>query len=223
VETSRLVAAVLVGLAALVEPASHTEVGSIRGQVIVVQPAQTAGRPAVSDLTMSRHEPVDRRRAVVYLDAAPRQAFDELRPGRAKMDQRGQQFVPRVLAIIVGTTVDFPNSDTTFHNAFSLAPVRTFDLGRYRPGRTKSVKFDRAGIVPVSCDIHSHMSAYILVFNHPFFAVTDEDGRFAISGVPPSTYTVSVWSELGRPASRRVTVVDGDVVEANFQVGRGGS
>ena len=67
------------------------------------------------------------------------------------------------------------------------------------------------------------MSAYILVFNHPFFAVTDEDGRYTISGVPGGTYTLTVWSEIGRPAPREVTVVDGESIEANFQVGRGGA
>jgi plastocyanin len=197
--------------------------GTIRGQVVVPQAVVSATRPAVADLAAPRHDPVDRRRSVVYLESAPRQAFEELRPGRVKMDQRGQQFIPRVLAITVGTTVDFPNSDTTFHNAFSLAPTGAFDLGRYRPGRTKSVRFDRPGPVPVSCDIHSHMSAYILVFNHPFFAATDDEGRYSIAGVPAGTYTLTVWSELGRPAPRKVTLTEGETVEANFQVGRGGS
>jgi plastocyanin len=199
------------------------ELGIIRGQVVVSAPPSAAARPAVSDLASPRPEPVDRRRSVVYLKSAPLQAFEELRPKRAKMDQKGQQFIPRVLAITVGTTVDFPNSDTTFHNAFSLSPIGMFDLGRYRPGRTRSFRFDRPGIVPVSCDIHSHMSAYILVFNHPFFAVTDDDGRYTISGVPGGTYTLTVWSEIGRPAPREVTVVDGESIEANFQVGRGGA
>ncbi len=85
------------------------------------------------------------------------------------------------------------------------------------------MRFDRPGIVPVFCDIHSHMSAYILVFSHPFFAVTEDDGRYAIPGVPSGTYNLAVWSELGRPPTRRVTVADGDTVEANFQVGRAGS
>jgi plastocyanin len=204
-------------------PREAASPGIIRGQVVAPQSAASAIRPSVSDLTGHRPDPVDRRRAVVYLDTAPRGAFEELRPGRVKMDQRGQQFVPRVLAITVGTTVDFPNSDTTFHNAFSLAPAGAFDLGRYRPGRTRSFRFDRPGIVPVSCDIHSHMSAYILVFNHPFFAVTDDEGRYSIAGVPGGTYILTVWSELGRPAPRKVTVADGDTVEANFQVGRGAS
>jgi plastocyanin len=213
---------VLAGLIVAGTGPRAAEVGIIRGQVIVSAPPSAAARPAVSDLATPRLEPIDRRRSVVYLDSAPRQAFEELRPGRAKMDQKGQQFIPRVLAITVGTTVDFPNSDTTFHNAFSLSPIGMFDLGRYRPGRTRSIRFDRPGIVPVSCDIHSHMSAYILVFIHPFFAVTDDDGRYTISGVPGGTYTLTVWSEIGRPAPRKVTVVDGESLEANFQVGRGG-
>jgi hypothetical protein len=136
------------------------------------------------------------------------------------MDQRDEQFMPRVLAVTVGTTVDFPNSDKTFHNVFSLSPIRRFNLGRFPPGRTGSVRFDRPGIVPVFCDIHSHMSAYVLVFSHPFFSLSDENGRYEIGGVPPGPYTLRVWSELGTAPTRRVTVTEGGVVEADFQVGR---
>ena len=84
------------------------------------------------------------------------------------MDQRNETFVPHVLAITVGTTVDFPNSDNTYHNVFSLRGPRQFDLGRYAAGRSKSVRFDRPGIVRVFCEIHSHMNAFILVFNHRY-------------------------------------------------------
>jgi plastocyanin len=156
----------------------------------------------------------------VYLDSAPREAFAELQRGRARMDQRNEQFLPRVLAITVGTIVDFPNSDKTFHNVFSLSPVRRFNLGRFPPGRTGSVRFDRPGIVPVFCDIHSHMSAYVLVFNHPFFALSDDAGRYEIAGVPAGSYTLKVWSELGTASARRVAVTEGGTVEADFQVSR---
>ena len=131
--------------------------------------------------------------------------------------------MPHVLAITVGSSVDFPNSDTTFHSVFSLSRTKPFDLGRYKPGKSGTVVFDRPGIVSVFCDIHSHMSAYILVFNHPFFAVTDDEGRYSIPGVPAGTYPVAVWSELGKEQARRVTVVQGEAVEANFKVGREGS
>ncbi|MEZ5315839.1 MAG: carboxypeptidase regulatory-like domain-containing protein [Vicinamibacterales bacterium] len=196
--------------------------GSIRGRVRVNAAPQRPPRPSIAQLATAPREPVDRRTAVVFLDTAPRQAFDDLPQGRARMDQRHEQFVPRVLAITVGTVVEFPNSDTTFHNVFSLSRVRTFDLGRYPPGRTGTVRFDRPGIVPISCDIHSHMSAYVLVFSHPFFAVTDADGRYAIGGVPAGTYTLRVWSELGEATPRRITVPDGGTAEADFAIGGGG-
>jgi hypothetical protein len=99
--------------------------------------------------------------------------------------------------------------------------VKTFDLGRYRPGRTGAVTFDRPGIVPIFCDIHSHMSAYVLVFRHPFFAVTDAQGRYRIANVPAGTYTLLAWSELGRAAASRVTVPEAGVADADFTIGGG--
>jgi plastocyanin len=200
-------------------PPQDAATAVLTGRVIAPPHAPAAGRPAVTALAQPRHDPVDRSRAVVYLDSAPRRAFDELRPGRARLDQRGEQFVPRVLAITVGTVVDFPNNDVTFHNVFSLSRVRSFDLGRYPPGRTGSVRFDRPGIVPVFCDIHSHMSAYIFVFSHPFFAITDGAGRYRIDGIPPGSYTVRVWSELGDVSPRRVTLAGSGSTELNVQVG----
>src|SRR6202030_711780 len=137
----------------------------------------------------------DRARVVVYLESAPRGAFEQAEPGRASMDQRNETFVPHVLAITTGTTVDFPNSDKLYHNVFSLSKTRRFDLGRYAAGHSQSVRFERPGIVRVFCDIHSHMNAFILVFSHPFFALTDQEGRYRIDNVPPGTYNVIAWNE----------------------------
>jgi plastocyanin len=197
--------------------------GTIRGRVELRQaPPDLTPRPRVGDVSMPRaHDPTDRRRSVVYLESAPRAAFDQREEPRAKLDQRNESFVPHVLAIVAGTTVDFPNNDTTYHNVFSLSPTRSFDLGRYAVGRSKAVRFDRPGIVRVFCDIHSHMSAFILVFAHRHFAVTDDEGRYRLDNVPPGTYTVMAWNESAPSEARRVIVPDtGGDVEANFALGR---
>ena len=159
----------------------------------------TTGAPGPRDVN-------DLRRGVVYLESAPRAAFDEREPGRAVMDQRNERFVPHVLAVMVGTLVDFPNSDRTYHNVFSLSRARRFDLGRYAAGKSKAVRMDRPGVVRVFCDIHSHMNAFVLVFNHRFFSVTDLDGRYALPAVPPGTYMVVGWYE-GEPRTTRSVVV----------------
>ena len=197
--------------------------GAIRGRVeLRNQPAEASRRPNVSDLGMPAvHGATDRRRSVVYLDPAPQPAFGPREERRARMDQRDETFVPHVLAITAGTVVDFPNNDQTFHNVFSLSKEQPFDLGRYAAGRSKSVRFDRPGIVRVFCDIHAHMSAFILVFAHRYFAVTDDNGRFRIDHVPPGSYNVVAWNDSTPEESRQVVVPDiGGDVELNFVLGR---
>jgi plastocyanin len=220
---SVLIAAAAVALGTIVTSGSGRAVnGSIRGRVELRNtPPDLARRPNVTDVTMPRsHDPTDRRRSVVYLETAPRAAFEQREDARAKLDQRNEAFVPHVLAIVAGTTVDFPNNDKTYHNVFSLSPTKSFDLGRYAVGHSKSVRFDRPGIVRVFCDIHSHMSAFILVFAHRHFAVTDDDGRYRLDNVPPGAYTVIAWNESAPTESRRVVVADAGDVEANFVLGR---
>lgn len=170
------------------------------------------------------HGPTDRRRSVVYLDPAPRAAFDVRDEPRPRMDQKDETFVPHVLAIVAGTVVDFPNNDETYHNVFSLSKPKPFDLGRYAAGRSKAVRFDKPGIVRVFCDIHAHMSAFILVFSHRYFAVTDAEGRYRLDNVPPGTYNVVAWNEAAREETRKAAVPEaGGDVELNFSLGRSAS
>jgi plastocyanin len=124
----------------------------------------------------------------------------------ALIDQRQDTFVPRVIAVPVGTTVDFPNNDAHLHNVFTtLKGKQHFDLGMYLPGETKSVTFDTAGVVPVRCNVHPTMEAYVVVHTNPYAAVSDEHGVYTITGVPPGTYTLRVWHE--RLAERKTPVV----------------
>jgi plastocyanin len=195
--------------------------GIIRGRVDVRRAAPPMERrPNVTALGAQPAHPQDRQdllRSVVYLESAPAAAFADVEPQHATLDQRNEAFIPHVLAITVGTTVDFPNSDKTYHNVFSISKAKAFDLGHYAAGRSKAVRFDRPGIVRVFCEIHSHMSAFILVFSHRYFAVSGPDGRYQIGRLPPGRYTLNAWNEGAVRESRQVTVPEnGGTVEADF-------
>jgi plastocyanin len=217
----RTVICVLLVASAVAAAQAPPPLGSLRGRVdirrVVPLPER---RPGVTDLaTPGAREIPDLRRAVVYLESAPRGAFDAREPVRLRMDQRNETFMPHVLAVATGTTVDFPNSDNTYHNVFSLSMAKRFDLGRYARGRSKSVLFDRPGVVRVFCDIHSHMSAFVLVFEHRYFATTDTDGRYQIDGIPPGTYAVAAWHEGDARDTRTIVVpAQGGIVEQDFVV-----
>ena len=203
--------------------AGHAASGTIRGRVDVrVERSLRDARPDPGGLGMPQaRDPGERRSSVVYLETAPRAAFEPGEDRRARLNQRDERFVPHVLAITAGTWVDFPNSDMTYHNVFSLSKGNEFNLGRYASGRSRAVRFDRPGIVRVFCEIHSHMSAFILVFAHRFFAVTDEEGRYRIDGVPPGTYGLAVWNETlhGEPPRRQITIGEGGTdITAYFNI-----
>ena len=161
----------------------------------------------------------DLRRAVVYLEKGPAAALEAREPVRARMDQRNETFLPHVLTIDAGTLVDFPNNDATYHNVFSLSKTTKFDLGRYARGKSKSVRFAQPGVVRIFCDIHSHMSAFVLVFSHPYYAKAEVDGRYRIDNVPPGTYMVSAWHEGETRETKTVTVPpQGGDVDLDFIV-----
>ncbi len=212
---------VLLGTLALLAPPVELRAGTLSGQIELRRPPRPIeARPATAEGTKApTPDPLERRRSVVFLQTAPQGAFESGEPAPARIDQRLQAFVPSLLAIRTGTTVEFPNSDRTYHNVFSLSKGARFDLGRYGRGRSKVVRFDHPGVVRVFCDIHSHMSAFILVFAHRYFATADPEGRYRMEGVPPGTYTVVVWNDGEERESGVVTVpADGTPVTLDFVV-----
>ena len=123
-------------------------------------------------------------------------AVPTAKPGlKARMEQRDKMFLPHVLTVQMGTLVEFPNFDPIFHNAFSNYNGQLFDIGLYPPGTSRSVRFGRAGVVRVFCNIHPNMSAVIVAVNTPYYATTQKDGTFRIEGVPAGEYRLHVFHE----------------------------
>ena len=143
--------------------------------------------------------------AVVWLDApgAPRDT------GRAKvvLDQRNLKFLPHILAVRVGTEVEFPNNDRVFHNVFSFHDGKPFDLGIYPVGTARRHRFDELGLSRIFCNIHANMAAYVMVVDTPYFAVANKSGLFTILSVPPSTYPYHAWRP-GGPTLTGSTIVE---------------
>ena len=153
--------------------------------------------------------------AVVYLEGAGG------KPGQLptkQVSQKDMNFVPTLLAVQTGTTVEFPNEDDTYHNIFSYSPAKRFDLGRYRPDERPipSVVFDKPGLVTLRCDIHEHMRGLVLVLDTPHFTTTDTDGRFRLTGLPPGKYTLKAWVDSKTTREQAVELKAGGTVHVDF-------
>jgi plastocyanin len=166
------------------------------------------------------------RNVVLYLEGDSMRLRPPVAPeGRlhGSMAQRDERFVPHVLPVMQGATVDFPNEDDVYHNVFSLSSAagpngHGFDLGRYPKGASRSVTFSKPGVIQVFCHIHSDMSAVILVLANAFFASPGDDHRFAIDDVPEGDYTIVGWHERIKPITRRIHVAAGQTTSVDFNI-----
>src|SRR5216110_3506155 len=149
--------------------------------------------------------------AVVYLEgsfAKPNSSITR------QVEQKDLAFVPALLPVRVGTKIEFPNFDDTYHSVFSYSPAKRFDLGRYRPDERPipSKVFDTPGLVTLRCDIHEHMRGLILVLNTPYFVTTDAAGRFRLSGLPSGHYTLKAWIDSKTTRERVVELKRGETI-----------
>ena len=159
----------------------------------------------------------DNRDAVVYIDRIPGKQFAP--PAQpVVLDKINLVFVPHVLPVLVGATVSFPNNDTVRHNVFSPSAAKRFNLGTYAQKVTKYVVFDKPGVVALLCNVHAEMSAYVVVTEAPYFAVTDASGAFTIPNVPPGSYIVKAWHESSKPKEQKVDLKEGPVVRVDFDL-----
>jgi len=188
--------------------------GTIQGTVRV--PAAPRAAPAVqayagraSSLPAPAREVRGRVSDAIVSIAVLPAAVDTLLPPareRARLTQKEQSFQPRVVAVARGERVDFPNLDPIFHNVFSVSPARRFDLGKYPRPESKSVRFDKPGVVNVYCDIHADMNAWIVVLPNRAFARPDATGRYRLPDLPPGRYTVKWWHPDFAGGEREVSV-----------------
>jgi plastocyanin len=209
----RLLAGTVTALLAVAGSSSQApNVGTITGRVTLTTAVR--GVPLASNVyqprAVGRHEPgqgPEIQNVVVYLKGA---AFQGVLPtSRRVVEQRNETFAPRVTVVTRGSVVAFPNDDPYFHNVFSLSRAGTFDLGRYRQGQTREQRFAKPGLIKVFCHIHSHMSASIMVLDHPYFAVPRVDGSFTLPDVPAGKYTIVGWHERVGERSGTIDVQGG--------------
>jgi len=204
-------------LTVVVGGAQSVPTAAVRGRVEIGVPVTTR-RATTAYPSRSISTPVlapvsELRHVVVYLKDAPAR---QVAPTRVEIRQRDETFIPRVVAVPVGSVVDFPNDDPLYHNVFSLSRTKEFNLGRYPQGQTKPVRFDKAGVVKVFCDIHSHMTATVMVFNHPWFAVPDANGRYDLSSLPAGEREITAWHERLGDTTTRVFIEPGRGATADF-------
>jgi hypothetical protein len=168
--------------------------------------------------------------AVIWLEPlAGTPALPFLPHGHYVLLQKNRTFIPHLQVIPVGAAVQFPNADPFFHNVFSKFDGKSFNLGLYEPGSSKSVTFSRAGVSYIFCNIHPEMSAVVLALTTPLYAIADGNDSFVLSNIPPGNYTLHVWIEsipqstlegLSRQVSVPAKVVDLGELKAPIPRGR---
>jgi plastocyanin len=205
--------------------AQEQQSGSIKGKIDIA----ASSRPDIVSRGSRSHaygmsgmsqptEPVvpEYSNMVVYLKGKDLKHRNFPSATKTLMDQRNAEFVPHVLTIQRGAVVEFVNRDNTYHNVFSLSPTKKFNIGRRPTGENVPVQFDKEGIVQIFCDIHSHMSAYIIVLDSPYFAQPDDHGNYSLENIPPGTYIIKVWHERLTNQERTITIAPGAHLIENF-------
>lgn len=154
---------------------------------------------------------------VVYIENVVGQTYAPLHKDPV-IDQVRMAFTPHVLPILVGTTVDFPNNDSTRHNVFSPSKAKRFNLGTYPAGITKRVTFDKVGVVALLCNVHPEMSAYIVALQNPYYAMPGKRGAYKIAEVPSGRYRLIAWHEKLKPKHRDIEVPQQGEIVADFSL-----
>ena len=169
-------------------------------------------------MTVDGQPKADRSNVVAFLGGLEGGRRWHAPPGNPKVSQKGRAFLPRVLPIAKGTTVDFPNDDTIVHNIFSLSKARRFDLDAYKPGSSQSVTFTEPGLVRLYCHFHPNMAASIVVLDNSYFALSNKAGRAIIADVPDGEFVFRTWHYTGSEVRRTIAIADNSVIQIPVQI-----
>ena len=185
---------------------AHAGTGRVVGKVAVTE---ANGKPAAG------------AEVIVYVVGGPAETVDASGEA-AKIAQKDRKFVPELVAITVGESVTFPNTDPFLHNVFSQSAARPFDLGSFKKGDSKTKDFPKPGVVDVYCNIHPEMAATILVLPNRHHVRVGADGTFVLDGVPPGKWQVFAYTRRAeKPASSSIVVEDGKDTSVSLALARG--
>ena len=201
--TLGILVVVLVAIPSAMLGADGSGVGIVKGTIMI------GGKPATD--------------AVVSIEGLSKEQLKSqmslYKPQKRIIDQRNLKFIPTVVAIMVGESVDFPNNDKSWHNVYSKGGANDFDLGLYPPGKSRSKKFGKPGVSRILCNAHPNMEAFIVVKDHPFFSVTDSRGNYEIKNVPLGRVRVQIWHPNFDVRHEAVEIVrDGEVFALNIDL-----
>lgn len=154
---------------------------------------------------------------IVYIENVPN-AFEPQKE-HAVIDQKNMTFIPHVLPLVKGTTIDFLNSDLVQHNVYSPDAVAdNFNLGTWLKGETKPFTFNKLGVASIRCNVHVDMLAYVLVLQNPYFARVDNEGRFSIANVSEGRYIIKTWNERFKAEDQQIEVKAGVISSVTFEL-----
>ena len=213
----------LILTAAVVWASIQTVPGAATVTGHVTLPAPKPGRPASARYQLTTTQPSGKEStgpvAVVYLEGDFQNA--ETPVNSTEMGQKNLQFYPRLLVVRKGAEIAFPNIDDEYHNVLSYSKAKVLDLGRYlKTDKAPLVSFDKTGVVELSCEIHEHMQATILVLDTPYFTFTDAEGAFRLEGLPAGSYTLKAWLNRKTVLEQPITLKEGETQDITFGDGK---
>jgi len=222
----KIFATIILSLLAILQTHAGTILGTVRAQGKEGADQDTTGGKYDSRKFkfIERINYAELKDFVVYIDQPPSEKpAPPSHPVQVittkRVTQKGAMFSPRLLPVVVGTTVEWPNKDEIFHNVFSISDAKQFDLGLYKDPEIKQVVFDKPGRVDIFCSIHSSMNCIVLVLETPHFSATDDKGRYSITNVPPGKYRMKAWHERLPSQVKEVTIPETGDVKLDFVLG----